>query len=192
MSDGWITVTKWSREDDEILTREWNEGTGTEQIAPLLSVKRTKNSLIGRAHRLGLAMHKNARGRGQRPTKEQKAFNLFTPVNGARLQAAKIAIDQGDTVKREEFAVEDPGQGFVTWPEVREAGRQILEDWLATRDNDNGCRWPIGDKPLEKDFYCGMPKDDNCSYCKPHRKRAYRPAQQGNSGHAFVLRYIRG
>jgi GcrA cell cycle regulator len=180
-------LKSWTKEDDEILTREWTEGMDTRQIALLLAVSRTKNAIIGRAHRLGLPLHSRAHARGKRPTKEKKACVLFTPVSSTKPIAIEsysgIVNGHGELPKDPpivHLGVDDLGNEWVSWPATTE------------RDNDNGCRWPVGDRPLEEDFYCGLPKKMNCSYCVDHARIAYRPLQQGNSGHAFVLRYIRG
>jgi hypothetical protein len=165
-------LVKWTKEDDEILRREWAEGMDSRQIALLLSESRTKNSIIGRAHRLGLGIHSRAHARGKRPTREKKAGVIFTPVSSTK----PIAIESLSPP----LIVSGLHDEWLTWP------AEPVE-----RDNNNGCRWPVGEKALEDDFFCGMPKINGCSYCVEHKKRAYQPLRPG-SGHTFVLRYIRG
>lgn len=53
----------WSEEDDRVLETRWREGWYAFQIA--LALGRSKNSVIGRAHRLGLGPHPH-RGRPRR------------------------------------------------------------------------------------------------------------------------------
>ena len=46
----------WADDEDEVLRQEWAKGTRTDDIGRLLG--RSRNSVIGRAHRLGLEDHR--------------------------------------------------------------------------------------------------------------------------------------
>lgn len=53
----------WTDEADAILDDEWSKGTSARQIAAMLTDRgfpQTKNGILGRAHRKGLAAHVNA------------------------------------------------------------------------------------------------------------------------------------
>ena len=61
----------WTDEADAILDDEWSKGTAARQIAAILTDRgfpQTKNGILGRAHRKGLAEHVNAnKGRPRKP-----------------------------------------------------------------------------------------------------------------------------
>ena len=61
----------WTPEHDAILKDEWEKGTPARQIAAMLTdrgFKQSKNGILGRAHRKGLAAHVNAnKGRPRKP-----------------------------------------------------------------------------------------------------------------------------
>jgi hypothetical protein len=50
-----------------------------------------------------------------------------------------------------------------------------------------GCCWPVGEKPLEPDYFCNRPIERG-SYCAEHAARAYIPTRHNREAELFVLR----
>lgn len=71
VAPGHAKVTPWTPEADAILKDEWSKGASARQIAAILTdrgFKQSKNGILGRAHRKGLAAHVNAnKGRPRKP-----------------------------------------------------------------------------------------------------------------------------
>jgi len=66
----------WTPEYDAILREEWSKGTAARDIAAILTAagfSQTRNGILGRAHRKGLARHINANTKG-RPPKPRPAI----------------------------------------------------------------------------------------------------------------------
>lgn len=57
---------RWLQWEDELLVQLWASGTPTLEIATRFT-GRSKNSIIGRAHRLGLEQRTNPRGKPIKP-----------------------------------------------------------------------------------------------------------------------------
>ena len=172
----------WTDERVETLSRLWLEGKSASQISAILGGGLTRNAVIGKVHRLGLA------GRGKPPasgpTDEPHAAAVGAPAprrmapRSVQMSAAPAASAmprmQGNTAlalsqaqpetMRPAMAPEDvviPLSLRVTIVELRETM----------------CKWPLGD-PSSNDFrYCGSPSSGGTPYCQHHGKIAYQPTQ---------------
>ena len=78
----------WTDEHDAILRDEWSKGTSARQIAAILTEQgfsQTKNGILGRAHRKGLAAHVNAnKGRPRKPVIIRPDFSRPLAPTGCR------------------------------------------------------------------------------------------------------------
>ena len=59
----------WTKERIELLTQLWTEGLSASQIAAELGEGVSRNAVLGKAHRLGLAQSERKEGRTPRPRK---------------------------------------------------------------------------------------------------------------------------
>ena len=145
-------VTSWTEDRVQLLSTLWSEGLSAAQIARRLSGGVTRNAVIGKVHRLGLA----ARCQPSPPT----ARRPKDPIRAPRLRAAPARRPAPMTF----VPVSDPAPEGPGTASVLSVGR-------------HDCRWPIGD-PLATDFgLCGRPATRG-AYCGRHGARAYRPTDK--------------
>ena len=144
----------WTEERVAQLRKLWAEGLSASQIAKQLGGV-TRNAVIGKVHRLGLA----GRATPSRPAKR--------PVRAARPRVI------GPTAPRMRLPTTLPS---VVIPDLEPLK---LEDGRAASVltlNESMCKFPIGD-PTDADFaFCG--RDAACGpYCQDHARLAYQPSQ---------------
>ena len=140
----------WTEERVSELMRLWEAGRSASEIGRLLGV--SKNSVVGKAHRMKLKGRPSPIKRGvtpqvRRPSVAAVAKPAAQPASAAR-QVQERAIAAAP-VKRPVRAV--------------------------ARSNGKGpaCLWPIGD-PGDEDFhFCGEPSIHGKPYCDEHCARAY-------------------
>jgi GcrA cell cycle regulator len=152
-----MSLATWSPERIEQLRNFVIAGLTCSQIAAEIGV--TRNAVIGKIHRLGLAPGRPAaapgracppRTRRPRFSSQRQLLRLIetqapAPAGQETLAFAAIAIDSAQRCSFLEL-----GQGK--------------------------CRWPVGD-PAAADFaFCGNTTATGFSYCAGHARMAYRPA----------------
>lgn len=143
----------WTDEAVEELKRMWDRGMTTGQIAKALNV--TKNSIIGKVHRLCLTA---------RPSPIKKVPAKKAPA--AKKESSKPVKESRKTsstplTKKEEKNTTEPAS-FVEETNIP----------LVKLDNHT-CRWPLGD-PRDDDFcFCGKKVKTGQTYCEEHSAVAY-------------------
>jgi len=160
-------IMGWTEERVATLRKLWAEGLSASQIAKQLGGV-TRNAVIGKVHRLGLA----GRATPSRPTKR--------PVRAVRPRVI------GPTAPRLRPAFSAP---TVVIPQLEPLR---LEDGKAASVltlNESMCKFPIGD-PNDMDFaFCG--RSAACGpYCQDHARLAYQPshAKKRRTGEPDELR----
>jgi len=162
----------WTDERVEQLKQHWTEGKSASQIAGLLGHGLTRNAVIGKVHRLGLAGRAKSPGLASprpRPAASQpSAHRAAAPrmASAARITrgATALAIAPEALADAEPEAFENvvvPMSLRVTIVELKEAM----------------CRWPLGDPATAEFRYCGSPTASG-PYCAYHSSLAYQPAQE--------------
>jgi hypothetical protein len=139
---------QWAAEDDQLLSDLIAAGAPFSIAADKLG--RTRNSCIGRAHRLGLTGGINSRPR--------TAPRIGPPRPAMRLRVAEPAIVE----RLEEPVVEDPPHVGIDGPTVVSIGfRQ--------------CRWPVAEAPvIGGHIFCGKATTGVSSYCCKHAQMSIR------------------
>ena len=136
----------WTEEKVAVLRQYWGSGKSASEIAEIIG-DMSRNAVIGKAHRLGLA------GRPS-PIKEKtakpKPKPAVLPVPAASQARAKAPVDNVVELQ--------PGGGAT-----------ILS--LTERM----CRWPHGDPKKPGFRFCGKSVSEGSSYCAEHLKQAYQP-----------------
>lgn len=145
----------WTEERVALLRKLWAEGLSASQIAKQLTGV-TRNAVIGKVHRLGLA----GRATPSRPAKR--------PVRASRPRV------MGPSAPR---SLRPPSHvPSVVIPDLEPLK---LEDGRAANVltlNESMCKFPIGD-PTDPDFaFCGRGSASG-PYCADHARLAYQPSQ---------------
>ena len=141
-------MSQWTKENIEFLRLHWGTCTARE-ISEKMGAGFTRNSIIGKASRLGLS----AKIKTRTATSNQNFQNNsnqqdFKSRKGRKSKFKSLIIEK-------DFEPENPKQ---------------LEEL-----DENSCKWPIG-HPNEKSFYfCGRSSLKDFSYCKLHLLYAYQP-----------------
>jgi GcrA cell cycle regulator len=148
----------WNDERVETLRKLWTDGLSASQIAKQLGGV-TRNAVIGKVHRLGLA----GRATPSRPAK--RPMRMARP---ARLHNAVTAAPRPRPVLAQPFVPAPPPLEALAQPDGSVASVLTLTERM--------CKWPIGD-PNDSSFaFCGREAD--CGpYCQEHAQHAYQPTQ---------------
>jgi len=150
----------WNSERVEALKRYVDAGLSCSRIAYEIGVSR--NAVIGKMHRLGLARPKEVRQRERaaRPGPRR------TPATW-RHQRPTVAVQQ------EMLKAVFPASSACPEVEIR-SGRGCTLFELGQQK----CRWPIS-TPGATDFcFCGNEPVKGLPYCAGHARLAYRPARR--------------
>ncbi|QMW23540.1 GcrA family cell cycle regulator [Sandaracinobacteroides saxicola] len=141
----------WTDERIAQLKKLWEEGKSASQIAEILAEGISRNAIIGKAHRLGLA---------SRPSPLKVAEAAPAPAPAAAVAAP---------------AEPRPAPAVVAAPKPKPAKPAPKAARVTLLDlNDRICKWPIG-HPDEADFhFCGKPVNPGFPYCGEHCLVAYQ------------------
>ena len=141
-------MSNWTEENVEFLRKNWGSFTARE-LAEKMGPGFTRNSIIGKASRLGLsAKIKTRKATSNRNIERSLEDDNIKTKRGRKSRFKSLIIDK-------DFEPENPKQ---------------LEEL-----DESICKWPIG-HPNEKSFYfCGRSSLKDFSYCKLHLLYAYQP-----------------
>ena len=141
-------MSNWTKENIEFLQKQWGTCTARE-ISEKMGAGFTRNSIIGKASRLGLSAKIKTRKATISHNLENTSEESKIKTKRGRKSKFKSLIIEKD------FEPENPKQ---------------LEEL-----DENSCKWPIG-HPNDKTFYfCGRSSLKDFSYCKLHLLYAYQP-----------------
>ena len=137
----------WTEERVAKLKELWGKGKTASQIAEIIGGI-SRNSVIGKAHRLNLSAKIKTRTATSNQNFENSLQGNNKTKRGRKSKFKSLIIEK-------DFEPENPKQ---------------LEEL-----DENSCKWPIG-HPNEKSFYfCGRSSLKDFSYCKLHILYAYQP-----------------
>jgi len=142
----------WTDEKVEKLRELWTKGHTASQIAGMLGDSTTRNSVIGKAHRLDLEERAPSKNKS---ISEKKDITKSQPkLKGSASRKSKfksILLDKN-------FEPENPTS---------------LENLT-----DHTCKWPFGHPDEENFYFCGRKPVDAFPYCKLHVLYAFQPKGQ--------------
>ena len=153
-----MMIATWTQERVEQLQSYVNAGLTCSQIADEIGVSR--NAVIGKIHRLGLAPGRPAgRPARERPPRDRR------PRSFSQHQVLRLVYAQAPSVANAAAIAPVP---------VESAQRCSLLELAQGK-----CRWPLDD-PENADFaFCGNDSHPGLSYCAGHARMAYRfPARR--------------
>jgi GcrA cell cycle regulator len=160
----------WTDERVELLKQLWLDGKSASQISSALGAGLTRNAVIGKIHRLGLAGRPKSasspaqprpprpRVVGHRPVGIPSAPRVRSVGNTALALARDFDVDAASQVDE---GVVLPMSLRVTIVDLKEAM----------------CKWPLGDPTTSEFRYCGASSADS-PYCTYHARIAYQPSQE--------------
>ncbi|MEG9861308.1 MAG: GcrA family cell cycle regulator [Parvularculales bacterium] len=177
----------WTEERVETLKELWATGLSASQIARQMGGI-TRNAVIGKVHRLGLAARAPRQAKRTAPA---QAPQLAVPTKVTRF------TNEASEISREDLHASSPQatrEATHNSPVDTPAGEEINAQ--STAETPQGarvgvpaptvltltervCKWPIGN-PGEKDFhFCGLKAAGaGIPYCDYHFRIAYQPVER--------------
>lgn len=141
----------WTDEVVEELRKMWDRGMTTGQIAKALNV--TKNSIIGKVHRLCLTARPSPIKKSSTKTEKKPASAAKTATKSLKVTPEEVVVNT-PTIEKAESCVEETNIPLV-------------------KLDNHTCRWPLGD-PRDDDFcFCGKRIKTGQTYCEEHAAIAY-------------------
>ncbi len=163
----------WTEERVELLRKLWTEGLSASRVAAELGGGITRNAVIGKIHRLGLAERdktpkpfmRNASEKGARKPNQQANEadqSAETPAVMGNVALALAPLAEAAPAPAAQRDVVIPITQRVTLMELRESM----------------CRWPMGDPSNSEFRFCGARSPAGSGpYCATHARLAYQPVQ---------------
>jgi hypothetical protein len=148
-----MTDFNWTSERDDELRAMRADGISMALAAAKLGC--TRNSAIGRAHRLGIVCAPHKRSAWRRPPR-RKPNSLVTPQSAGEVEVRK-AIEQGYRI------VQLPASDLPPEPPRRPGKR-------CTVFEVTGCRFIHGDPRDLGHYYCNAPRIEGLSWCALHAR----------------------
>lgn len=180
-------VSTWTEERTALLEEMWRAGKTGSQIVEALGGNVTRNAVIGKAHRLGLNQHADARATTPRRKKQNAANNRIRRITMAAhspttQNAIKAAGGRSAWIAKHLQAEPDMGPKPLPPQRSEVVGRKGILDLEET-----DCRYPVGDRAPY--LFCGEPKVEGQPYCARCCQISFttpKPASQ-----APVVNYVR-
>ncbi|WP_300303138.1 GcrA family cell cycle regulator [Ferrovibrio sp.] len=160
----------WTDEKVKLLVQLWESGQSITQIGKALGM--TRNAVVGKAHRIGLAKRASPIMRSEKPAQPRPAAGHAGPPGHAAPAAPRAPAQP--RAERAPAAEGSEGSGPATGNGGSQ-GQQLTPAMLAALTPSTGprCKWPIGDpKSAEFDF-CSHVALPGKPYCAQHCAAAY-------------------
>ncbi len=173
----------WTDQMVEDLKRMWKEGLTTGEIGKRLNV--SKNSIIGKVHRLGLSGRPSPIKKktdteaakstaAAKPAVEKENKTPTQPKPQPRPEVKTIAPSRKKVEVEVEVEIEADAK-VKAEPIVSVSPKaEHPKEFLSLTDLDNHtCRWPLGDPKDENFHFCGKKVRIGQTYCEEHAALAY-------------------
>lgn len=158
----------WTDEKVKLLVQYWESGQSITQIGKQLGM--TRNAVVGKAHRIGLAKRASPIMRSEKPAQPRPAASHGSGSGGGASHAAAAPAPVRAPVQVRDEAATPAGGGHNQASQA-----QLTAAMLAALTPSTGprCKWPIGDpKSAEFDF-CTHVALPGKPYCASHCAAAY-------------------
>jgi GcrA cell cycle regulator len=161
----------WTDEIVEQLKQHWIDGKSASQIAGLLGNGVTRNAVIGKVHRLGLA------GRAKSPSSAaSRPPRRMAPPPAHRVAGPRLSHAPRMTRGATALAYAPQALSELEQPEFESVVVPMSLRVTIIELKEAMCRWPLGDPASSEFRYCGSPSASG-PYCAYHCGLAYQPAQ---------------
>ncbi|MFI3241780.1 MAG: GcrA family cell cycle regulator [Alphaproteobacteria bacterium] len=176
----------WTDEMINTLKILWDQGISTGEIGKRLGV--TKNSVVGKVHRLGLdgrpspIKRKGEEPKPAKPKAEKKAEPKEIAKKEVKVKEASKNVEVKEEikiVKKTEKATPVKVEKTIEEPKFTPIKKEKVEEPFKegacslTELGPNSCRWPIGDPKDENFHFCGKKTRVGQTYCDEHCLSAY-------------------
>lgn len=165
----------WSETNIRRLKQCISDGLSCSEIGAELGT--TRNAVIGKVHRLGLA---TARRPGRTAPREIKIKTRREPPVPKRYRRnfTPLAPRAATMAERIQARVLDlnPTEIVNTTPRHFDMDIPVEQRCTLMQLNDSKCRWPIGEVGTPDFYFCGAIPVEGLPYCACHSRIAYRPA----------------
>jgi len=162
-------MSAWTPAEDRLLKNEWIAGKRALDVMASINrefgTNRSRNSVLGRVHRLGLS------GRAKTPTRPVRVKPPRKPRQTNR-QRPKAAQSLPPAPKPQKPA-----------PEPIAADMLLVEITELTR---NQCRWPVDERTDGTHLFCGLRQAEGASYCAGHLAKSISPLSESTLKRAPV------
>ena len=180
-----MAAVDWTPERTKTLIALWEEGLPTSEIGRRLDV--TKNSVVGKVHRLGLKKRASpirtsgaAKAKsGPKPAAKTAAKPAAKAATKAAAKSATKPATKPGKAKAAPVAAAIPSPIpapiKVPMPTRSSKSEVVRLDTL----NNSMCSWPEGEPGTPEFHFCGEPSLADKPYCAPHCARAYvKPSKE--------------
>ncbi|MGL4496538.1 MAG: GcrA family cell cycle regulator [Beijerinckiaceae bacterium] len=179
----------WTDERIDLLKKLWTDGLSASQIAAELGMV-TRNAVIGKVHRLGLAGRAKAPAvSAARPPRKPVSTGSVRVAghNGGGMNGAMAgglgggmgrSINAGQTRGATALKITpQPQEEVQTWVEPLDEDVVVpMSQRVTIMELKEGlCKWPMGDPTQDAFRYCGANCDIGTPYCTYHARVAYQP-----------------
>lgn len=159
----------WTEERVALLRRLWEDGQSASKIAAQLGGV-TRNAVIGKVHRLGLA--------GRVKAGEDASVTPAKPVEAEKPVVVALAPEPVPAASHRptpEFPpVVPPARPAAVDPVSIPVSQRVTIMDL----RESMCRWPLGDPTTPEFRFCGARSITGLPYCTHHAEIAYQPAAE--------------
>jgi GcrA cell cycle regulator len=160
----------WTDERIETLKKLWTDGLSASQIAAELG-QVTRNAVIGKVHRLGLAGRAKASSSSVARPARKAATSHRIGGGGAMMRPAM----RGNTALKVMASPHEEAYAVVVEEIDEEVVIPMSQRVTIMELREGMCKWPMGD-PSTTDFrYCGAQGCASGPYCSFHSRAAYQP-----------------
>ena len=163
----------WTADRIERLTKLWREGLSASQIAAELGGDVSRNAVISKAHRLGIAHGAVEGASTPRPRKPRPPDPALTVEPSSNDEPTPASMPTNPVAANEPAAAPPtplPPQEAAVGPRSEGVTIMELREFM--------CRWPLGDPTTPEFRYCGAPASEGLPYCPHHAQIAYQPATE--------------
>lgn len=159
---------KWPEDMTDMMKKHWETGLSASQSAAIINAKfgtrQTRNSIIGKRHRMGLKRDADLRW-FNRPKK------IVTDATARLKRAERLAAMKATKERDAEIArLKQAARSEMEMQKLRPI--ELLS--VHTRDavlglKRNSCRFPVGVVGAPDFHFCCLPQVEGSSYCADHR-----------------------